>query len=107
VFSALPRADDCERKPMAAAKNAGRLPDGPQVVKEWTKLYLSAMRVRLNGEERDLRIGLTVADLVTELGLTKRRIAVELNRDILPRDAYERVLSDGDEVEIVHFIGGG
>ena len=66
------------------------------------------MRVQLNGEARDFRDGVTVHDLVVELGLTQRRIAVEVNRDILPRDAYaQRRLSDGDVIEIVHFIGGG
>jgi len=66
------------------------------------------MRVTLNGEPRDLRDGLTVADLVGELGLRARRIAVEINLDILARDDYERrPLCDGDVVEIVHFIGGG
>lgn len=66
------------------------------------------MRVVLNGETRDCRDGVTVDDLVVELGLTERRIAVEVNRDILPREAYaQRCLSEGDVVEIVHFIGGG
>lgn len=66
------------------------------------------MRVTLNGEPRDLRDGLTVAELVNELGLRVRRIAVEINLDILARDDYEqRALRDGDVVEIVQFIGGG
>jgi sulfur carrier protein len=66
------------------------------------------MRVTLNGEPRDLRDGLTVAELVTDLGLRARRIAVEINLDILARDDYaQRPLCDGDVVEIVHFIGGG
>ena len=66
------------------------------------------MRVLLNGETRDFHDGVTVHDLVTELGLTARRIAVEVNRDILPRESYgHRRLCDGDVVEIVHFIGGG
>jgi len=66
------------------------------------------MRVTLNGEPRDLRDGLTVAELVNELGLRVRRIAVEINLDILARDDYERhALNDGDVVEIVQFIGGG
>jgi thiamine biosynthesis protein ThiS len=66
------------------------------------------MRVLLNGETRDFRDGVTVHDIVVELGLTQRRIAVEINRDILPRERYaERRLSDGDVIEIVHFIGGG
>ena len=66
------------------------------------------MRVKLNGEARDLPEGLTVAELVGELGLRARRIAVEINLDILPRDHYpRRALADGDVVEIVQFIGGG
>lgn len=66
------------------------------------------MRVTLNGEARDLRDGVTVSDLVAELGLAQRRIAVEINLAILARDDYaQRALSDGDVVEIVHFVGGG
>jgi sulfur carrier protein len=46
--------------------------------------------------------------LVSDLGLRARRIAVEINLDVLARDDYERrALRDGDVVEIVHFIGGG
>jgi len=66
------------------------------------------MQVTLNGEARDLRDGLTVAELVGELGLRARRIAVEVNLDILPRDDYDRrSLRDGDVVEIVQLVGGG
>jgi thiamine biosynthesis protein ThiS len=66
------------------------------------------MHVTLNGEPRHVRDGLTVAELVGDLGLRARRIAVEINLDILARDDYERrALRDGDVVEIVHFIGGG
>ena len=66
------------------------------------------MRVTLNGESTELADGITVADLVAQLELTRRRIAVEINRDIVPRDAYTaRVLAEGDVIEIVQFIGGG
>jgi thiamine biosynthesis protein ThiS len=66
------------------------------------------VHVTLNGEGRELRDGLTVSDLVAELGLAERRIAVELNRTVLSRADYpRRALQSGDEVEIVHFIGGG
>ena len=66
------------------------------------------MRVTLNGEPRTVRDGLTVAELVGDLGLRARRIAVEINLDILAREDYGcRALRDGDVVEIVHFIGGG
>ena len=66
------------------------------------------MRVRLNGETRDVREGTTIAALVEELGLGGRRVAVEINRDVVARSAHaERRLSEGDEVEIIHFVGGG
>jgi thiamine biosynthesis protein ThiS len=66
------------------------------------------MTVRLNGETRECREGMTLADLVAELGLGAKRIAVEVNRDIVPREEYEQCrLHAGDEIEIVHFVGGG
>lgn len=66
------------------------------------------MMVTLNGEERSCREGSTIADLVEELGLGKRRIAVEVNRDILPRTEYQTYrIQAGDHIEIVHFVGGG
>lgn len=66
------------------------------------------MTIVLNGEERECREGMTIADLVTELGLGKRRIAVETNREIIPRDHYAtHSLKAGDHIEIVHFVGGG
>jgi thiamine biosynthesis protein ThiS len=66
------------------------------------------MTVTLNGEERTCHESSTIADLVNELGLGKRRIAVEVNRDILPRDEYVTYrIQPGDHIEIVHFVGGG
>ena len=50
----------------------------------------------------------TVSDLVATLGLEPKKLAVELNRAIVPKSAYsETALSDGDTLEIVHFVGGG
>lgn len=64
--------------------------------------------VRLNGEGRECREEMTLADLVAELGLGAKRIAVEVNRDIIPREEYANCrLNAGDEIEIVHFVGGG
>ncbi|AFT68516.1 Thiamine biosynthesis protein ThiS [Alloalcanivorax dieselolei B5] len=61
----------------------------------------------VNGEPFSLS-GRTVADLVQALNLSGRRLAVEVNRDIVPKSAHaDHVLSDGDVVEIVHAIGGG
>jgi thiamine biosynthesis protein ThiS len=66
------------------------------------------MTVVLNGEERSCREGWTLADLVADLRLTGRRIAVEVNRNIIPRDEYVNCrLQAGDEIEVVHFVGGG
>ena len=66
------------------------------------------MRVTLNGEAKELADGITVGDLIVGLELTKRRLAVEINRELVPRDAFaERMLNEGDVIEIVHFIGGG
>lgn len=62
----------------------------------------------VNGEPQELSDALTVAELIAQLSLNGRRIAVEVNREILAPEAYaEHVLADGDEVEIVHFVGGG
>ena len=66
------------------------------------------MDIRHNGEDRSVEDGLSVADLVAHLGLGERRVAVELNRDILPREAYPTTrLRPGDVVEVVQFVGGG
>lgn len=62
----------------------------------------------MNDESRALPDGATVADLVTTLGLGPRRIAVEVNRAVVPRAAYpSTMLRDGDTVEVIHFVGGG
>jgi sulfur carrier protein len=71
----------------------------------------SAMKVIINGEERDftdVSAPITLAALVDILGMKSDRVAVELNRDIVPRDRWpETQLHDGDRLEIVHFVGGG
>lgn len=66
------------------------------------------MRIQLNGEPYELPDGETVAELLTRLELTGRRIAVELNLDIVPRSQHASTsLREGDQVEVVHAIGGG
>ncbi|MHB1369206.1 MAG: sulfur carrier protein ThiS [Pseudomonadaceae bacterium] len=66
------------------------------------------MLIQLNGEPYQLPAGQTVADLLVRLELSGRRLAVELNRDIVPRSAHATTaLSEGDHVEVVHAIGGG
>ena len=65
------------------------------------------MKLQLNGSEH-LSGAQTVAGLVQELGLDVRKVAVERNLEIVPRSVYAQArLSEGDRIEIVHFIGGG
>lgn len=62
----------------------------------------------LNGEERTVGEGATIRDLVAAIGLTGRRVAVELNRHVLAAETWDRTeLHEDDVVEIVHFVGGG
>ena len=64
--------------------------------------------LRLNGQTRQLAGPLTVAGLLAELGLDRRKVAVERNEAIVPRSLYDSTrLASGDTLEIVHFIGGG
>lgn len=66
------------------------------------------MRLQINGEEKQFDDGLSLAQLVERLGMKGDRVAVERNRDIVPRSQWaETVLNDGDKLEIVHFVGGG
>ena len=66
------------------------------------------MIVHINGEEREIESGLSVTQLLEELEIRPARVVVELNRDVLARDAFATTaLKDGDKIEIVHFVGGG
>lgn len=68
---------------------------------------MSTVEIRFNGEAKQVS-GSTVQHLLEELGLQGRRVAVELNREIVSRSAYsDTMLKNGDAVEIVHFVGGG
>ena len=64
--------------------------------------------VRINGEERSAPKGATISDMLTAFGINPIRVAVEHNREIVPRSTYPEVaVEDGDAFEIVHFVGGG
>lgn len=66
------------------------------------------MRIQLNGESFEVPDDESVAALLTRLDLTGRRVAVELNQDIVPRSQHAAtLLSEGDQIEVVHAIGGG
>jgi thiamine biosynthesis protein ThiS len=64
--------------------------------------------ITLNGEPYDLPGPLTVTELLSRLQIDARRVAVELNLDVLRRAAFDRTtIKEGDEVEVVNFVGGG
>ena len=64
--------------------------------------------IRLNGKTREVAADITVSGLLDELGLVPGMVVVECNREILARESYATVrLSEGDQVELVHFVGGG
>jgi len=66
------------------------------------------MKIWVNGEERDIADGLSVTELVEMLGHGQRRIAVEINLEIVPRSSYSsHTLQADDRIEIVQAIGGG
>ncbi|MBI1338611.1 sulfur carrier protein ThiS [bacterium] len=66
------------------------------------------MKLFLNGNEFLVDGGSTVADLLRQLGAPERGVAIERNRQIVPRSQHEAtVLCDGDRIEIVQFVGGG
>jgi len=66
------------------------------------------VRLTVNGEERQLDAAESVAALIGRLGLDPRKVAVERNLAIVPRSLWpSTVLTDGDRIEIVHFVGGG
>lgn len=66
------------------------------------------MKIRVNGEEKEIADGLNVARLLEELQIRPGRAVVELNRNIVSREAHaSTLLNEGDALEIVHFVGGG
>ena len=71
--------------------------------------YNRGLKLQINGEERSVSIEpASLAGLLDHLGLKVDRVAVELNREIVPRDRWPAtLLADGDKLEIVHFVGGG
>ena len=66
------------------------------------------MTLTINGENREFSDVSTLSDLVSQLGMKPDRVAIELNRELVGRSRWpETQLSDGDKLEIVHFVGGG
>lgn len=66
------------------------------------------MKIQINGRLREFGVPLSLSSLIEQLDMKQDRVAVELNRSIVPRDQWaQTTLSDGDRLEIVHFVGGG
>ena len=69
---------------------------------------LGSIQVQVNGKEREVQSGLSVHELVESFDLNPLLNVVELNREILSRDQFKDIhVSEGDAVELVHFVGGG
>ncbi|WP_405051815.1 sulfur carrier protein ThiS [Sphingomonas sp.] len=67
-----------------------------------------SLNIRVNGEHRRVPGGLSIAQMLGELGLDPLRVAVERNLEVVPRTSLSEVpVEDGDTFEVVHFVGGG
>jgi thiamine biosynthesis protein ThiS len=66
-----------------------------------------SIRIKVNGDEREVSDGTTIRALVGQFNLQPEKVAIELNRRLARADKYDQPLKDGDEVEIVTFVGGG
>ena len=68
----------------------------------------ASLQISVNGEKRSVAFGETLESLLLSLGIAGGKVAVERNKAIAPRSQYaDIVLEDGDELEIVRFVGGG
>ena len=66
------------------------------------------LQIRLNGERRSVPSGVSIVGMLREIGIDPQKVAVERNLEIVPRSTFaELLVEDGDEYEIVHFVGGG
>ncbi len=68
----------------------------------------ATISITVNGEQRQVAAGASLSDLLAQIGLDTRKVAVERNLEIVPRSSYAATaLAEADQLEIVHFIGGG
>ena len=71
-------------------------------------IAVSLMTIKLNGDAHELQGPVSVSALLEQLAIDSRRVAVELNLTVVKKAAYDSsLISEGDEVEIVNFVGGG
>ena len=69
--------------------------------------HSAGLSIRVNGEPHTLSPGDSLAELIEGLGLGGRKLAIAVNRDIVPRASYGRELATGDRIEILEAVGGG
>jgi sulfur carrier protein len=65
------------------------------------------IRIKVNGQEREVGDGTTIRALLAQSNLVPEKVAIEVNRRLVRGDKYETTLKEGDEVEVVTFVGGG
>ena len=65
------------------------------------------MQIQVNGEQREVPDGTTVRALVEQFNMKPEKVAIELNRRLVKSDRYDTPLNEGDQIEIVTFVGGG
>jgi len=65
------------------------------------------MQLKINGQNREFDAQLTISALLQQLQLAPERVVIELNTKILPAEAHNTALKDGDTLEIIQFVGGG
>ena len=81
---------------------------GYSSVAEVGTVFFFVMKLRINGEEKEIADGLNLTGLLEQLQIRPARVVVERNREIVPRESYGTILlAEGDTLEIVHFVGGG
>jgi thiamine biosynthesis protein ThiS len=77
-------------------------------VAEGSGILQTRIAIELNGAPRQVRGGSTLDDLLEELGLERGHVAVEVNREIIPKQRWNSyVVQEDDAIEVVHFVGGG
>lgn len=71
-------------------------------------MTLETLSIRINGEHRRVNGGLSISEMLNEMGIDPLRVAVERNLEVVPRPSLGDVqVEDGDDYEVVHFVGGG
>ncbi len=69
---------------------------------------MEKIRVFINGKENFLDSNINILSLLQQLNLKPERVAVEVNKNVIPKEDFEEyILRDGDKIEIVRFVGGG